>query len=486
MDRSKKIIEILKYFVLILMLVPVLYISRYARPVLDDFNYGLYVQTAVEDGVKILGILRGAWDACCDMYRTWQGTYSSCFIMPLHPGIFSERLYGLTTWILVGMLLGAFWIFFKVVKKNCFEKRELKSVYWALLSTVVLALGMPYPVEGLYWYVGAMHYIPWVATTVINMAIVIELYYSNNKKKNIWLLVTSCVISFVTSGGNQCTAFANILLLLLASILFVIKKKPWYIVSSLIAAVIGFVIMWIAPGNSVRQSHFNPPGVIGTVIAGAKYAVKFSLEWSNLIMLAVIILFLPLIVKMAKAMKDSVLCSYPLITVLSSVMVFCGMLCVPYYGTGQMGPYRLINIIWVYFVIAVMFDMCCITGYLEKKYGVLDIFDKISASLSSYIKGITFLACAGMVFLFSASNVEMDSTGYEAVKELKNHEAQAYADEFDERLKIYMDDSIKDVVLNPLNSHPKLLFIEDLSEDANYWANLSVTQYYDKDSVRIE
>lgn len=486
MNRSKKIIEILKYFVLLLMLMPVLYISRYARPVLDDFDYGLFVQPSVENGINILGILKGAWESCCYMYKTWQGTYSSCFIMPLHPGILDEKLYGLTTWILVGMLFVAFWLLFKVVKKNCFEKRELKSVYWALLSTVVLALGMPYPVEGLYWYVGAMHYIPWVATTVINMVIVIELYYSDNDKKNIGLLTASCVISFITSGGNQCTAFANILLLLLISVLFVVKKKSWNIVSSLIVAVIGFVIMWIAPGNDVRQSHFNPPGVIGTIIAGAKYAVKYSLEWSNLILVAVIVLFLPLIMKIAKKLKDSILCRYPLITVLSSIMVFCGMLCVPYYGTGQMGPYRLINIIWVYFVVAVIFDACCILGSLERKYSILELFEKISESQSCYIKGIIFIACAGLVFCFSSSNIEMDSTAYEAVKEILRNEAQAYAEEFDERLEIYVDDSVKEVVLSPLTSHPRLLFMEDLSDDSSYWTNQSVAKYYDKDSVRVE
>lgn len=487
MSKSKRMLEIMKYVILLCMVAPVLYISRYARPVLDDFDYGLFIQPYIENGVNIFGIIKGAWEACCHMYKTWQGTYASCFIMPLHPGMISEKLYGLTTWLLVGMLFGSFWILFYVVKKLFFEKKELKPVYWALLSTVVLSLGMPYPVEGLYWYVGAMHYIPWVATTTINMAIMIELYYSDsNKKKSTWLLIASCMISFITSGGNQCTAFENILLLALVTIVFVVKKNSWATVSSLAAAIVGFVMMWIAPGNGVRQSHFNPPGVIGTIVAAVKYGVKYSLEWSNLILLAVIILFIPLIVMIAGKIKDSILCKYPIITVLSSAMVFCGMLCVPYYGTAQMGPYRLINIIWVYSVMAVIFDLCCIAGYLEKKYNILEMFDKIAANQKDYVKGFVFVICAGMIFCFSSSNTDMDSTAYEAIKEIKNHEAQNYAEEFDARLQIYMDDSTKEVVLEPLNVHPKLLFMEDLSGDANYWTNLSVAKFYGKDSVRVE
>ena len=486
MTKSQKVIDWFKYGVLGFMLAPVLYISRYARPVLDDFDYGLYIQDSVENGFNIFGILKGAWESCKHLYETWQGTYASCFIMPLHPGMISEKCYGLTTWILVGMLLGAFWILILTIKKNYFKTKKLKVFYWALLMTVVLALGMPYPVEGLYWYVGAMHYIPWVATTVINMAVILKLYHSDVKKKNIWLLILSCILSFVTSGGNQCTAFANILLVFLAVIVFAIKKQKKYIVSSFIVSVIGFIIMWIAPGNDVRQSHFNPPGVVGTLTECVKYAVNFALEWSNLILLAIVILFIPLIIQMAKAAKDSVLCKYPLITVLSSVMVYCGMLCVPYYGTAQMGPYRLINIIWVYFVVAVIFDACIVVGALERKYDVLASIDRIIEDQSIYTKALIFTICAGMIFCFSSSNTKMDSTSYEAVKEVLRNEAQIYAAEFDARLEIYMDDSIKDVVLTPLTTHPRLLFMEDLTSDENYWTNDSVAAFYDKNSVKVQ
>ena len=34
-------------------------------------------------------------------YETWQGTYSSAFLMSLQPGIFGERYYSLTPVILV-------------------------------------------------------------------------------------------------------------------------------------------------------------------------------------------------------------------------------------------------------------------------------------------------------------------------------------------------------------------------------------------------
>ena len=52
MNKSKKTFEVFKYVVLLGMLAPVLYISRYARPVLDDFDYGLFIQPSIEKGIN--------------------------------------------------------------------------------------------------------------------------------------------------------------------------------------------------------------------------------------------------------------------------------------------------------------------------------------------------------------------------------------------------------------------------------------------------
>ena len=205
-------LNVIKKAILAVMLVPVLYISRYMRPVADDYNYGLKIQGVVESNGSLFEILEAAWNACRRSYETWQGTYSSCFVMPLQPGVYEEKIYGITTWILVGMFFLGFVIFFHVLKKNILKNLDIW--YFALLSTVVVVLGMPYPLEGLYWYNSAMHYIIWTILTIINMALMIEIYYGIKKSKNIILVLISCVLSFLISGGNQCTAFVNILLLL--------------------------------------------------------------------------------------------------------------------------------------------------------------------------------------------------------------------------------------------------------------------------------
>lgn len=482
----KQFKTIYKYITLIFMLIPVLHLSKYVRPAWDDFSYGLYTINAVRNGEGIIAILKGAWNGAVHMYKTWQGTYSSCFIMSLQPGIYNEKIYGLTTWILVGTIFLSFLCFFRAVKKHLFCNKDIEECYWALLSTVVIALGMPCASQGLYWYVGAMHYIPWTMTTIINMAIILKIYYSDDSKKKVALLVSSCMISFVTSGGNQCTAFANILLLSLVSLLFVVKKKEIYVVSSLLSALIGFVVMWIAPGNSVRQSEYTQTGIKDTLSAGVKYAIEYTIEWSNLVLLAVIVLFLPLIIKSAKKIKDSTLCRNPLIVFLASAMVFCGMICVPYYGLGWMGPDRLINTIWIYFTIAVMFDLCCIVGYLERKYDILSFVYKIWKNEKDSVKCLIYTVCAFVIFLISSANTSQLSTSSEALKELLSREAQVYAKEWDERLEIYHDDGVKDVIVEPLSFYPELIGTESIFDDSNYWSNVAVANYYAKDSIKMK
>ena len=482
----KQFKTIYKYLLLFSMLVPVLYLSKYMRPAWDDFSYGLYTVNAVQNREGIFLILKSAWAGALDTYKTWQGTYSSCFIMALQPGIYNEKVYGLTTLILVGIIFGGFFIFFRTVKKHLFCDKDIEACYWALLSTVVIVLGMPFASQGLYWYVGAMHYIPWTMTTIINMAIILKIYYGDDLKQKIGLLVASCVISCVTSGGNQCTAFANILLLSLVSFLFVVKKKGIYAIVSLLSAVIGFVVMWIAPGNNVRQSEYTQTGLKDTLSAGVRYAIEYTVEWSNLVLLATIILFLPLIIKIAIKIKNSIICKYPLILFLASAMVLCGMICVPYYGMGWMGPERLINTIWIYFTIAIIFNLCCIVGYLERKYDILSFVYKIWKNEKDSVKCLIYTVCAFVIFLISSANTSQLSTSSEALKELLSREAQVYAKEWDERLEIYHDDGVKDVIVEPLSFYPELIGTESIFDDPNYWSNVAVANYYAKDSIKMK
>ena len=76
-------------------------------------------------------------------------------------------------------------------------------------------------------------------------------------------------------------------------------------------------------------------------------------------------------------------------------------------------------------------------------------------------------------------------TTLSAVLSLRRGEAQTYYAEYQERLKVLEDDSIKAPSFEPYSCHPYLLFFGDITADPEDWVNYAVSSYYGKDSVTL-
>lgn len=479
---AKKSVKIFYYILPVLCLIPLLYISRYARPIVDDFDYGILTHEAVLQGRGFFGVLQEAFHTTENCYRNFQGTYASCFLMSLQPGIFGEQYYGITTFLMIGIIFLGFGCFFRTMKKH-FLKDQPGSLFWTLLCAAIVIQGMPSPAEGIYWYVGAVHYIPWMMLLLCNMAAVLEIYFAGSRAKMVWMTILSCILSFLISGGNQLTSFANILLLLIALIYMICRKRNYSLFFSLFVAAAGFVMMLVAPGNAVRQSFFEQPGVIKTMVMSLLYAVKWSMEWINGVSITAMLLLLPLIVFLGKRIRNSFFCRYPLITFLLSAMVFCGMACVPFYAMGGFGDGRTINVLWIYWMGALAWNLTCLSGWLYQKSRVVAEIVNVRKWNVSFV---CFLVGIVIITMFSSgANGEYAST-MKAVRELRNHEAQIYAEESDERFVLYHDESLKSVEVEPLSVKPSLLYLHELNEDSKEWPNTAIADYYHKERVILK
>ena len=84
-------------------LLPVCRLAFYAHPAGDDYAYGVAAHLAWTDTHSLSAVLAAAVSNVKGYYTSWQGTYSSIFLMSLQPAIFSQRLYFLTTFLTVGL-----------------------------------------------------------------------------------------------------------------------------------------------------------------------------------------------------------------------------------------------------------------------------------------------------------------------------------------------------------------------------------------------
>ncbi len=469
------------------LLLPLFIISKYNRPCADDYDYSILTHEVVENHSGLstgFHLLTAAWKTDISFYNSWQGLYISAFILSLQPGIFGEKMYALTTFIVLGIcylcLLGSIYI----LNKHFFKKSFLFCIVFSLTLLTVLTLLLPSPVEGLFWYNGALNYMPWVFATFFNLCLLIEVGFHQNKKIRIAWILVSTVLSFLISGANHVTAFLNILILLSLTIYWLFKKRCDFLLP-LTSAIIGFGIVMVAPGTAIRQNALLRQSAFNTIFATIKHVYQLSGSWFSLTWLLSLLVITPFVLAIVEKNQQkwkNISLRQILFTLLIMIIILCGMFCVPYYAMQSFGAGRLTNVIWITFMIfswiiyTMLWLFLTVRGYLN--------LPKFSTSKANY--SIAFLSCLCLIALFLLPVNGKKSNSFIACRELLNHTASRYAKEMDERIQRYNDETLEVVEVKEIESKSKLLYFSDVGYSSEEWPNTSISKYYKKKIYKVE
>ena len=115
--NAVSIIAIVLCIGLLLSLIPIIVSSFYSHPLADDFGYSAKVNRVVSNGGGLFDILSAGFQKVKETYMGWQGTYSAVFIFSIQPAAFSENIYFLTTFVMIGSLILSTFIFVNTVFK---------------------------------------------------------------------------------------------------------------------------------------------------------------------------------------------------------------------------------------------------------------------------------------------------------------------------------------------------------------------------------
>lgn len=453
----------------LLVLIPFVWISFYSRPCVDDFSYAADTYHLVQSGDwNIIELLKQAVKTDVQFYNTWQGTYISIILFQLHPGIFGEKFYFIGSILLLLLIYvccyGALKNIYTILKKK--EKPWLLAQFF-LVFTIV---GMPDMTQGIYWYNGAWHYVPFFFLTMLNISVLLR--YIFTKGRNNRLLAVSVLLSLLISGGNYVTGFLNILCLLFLLIPAFMKKRRKMGIS-LIVAVAGYIFAAIAPGNQIRAEALSSQPVLKTMLRSAVECYEMAVEWTGLRWICLFLLGIPVAVRLKRRLKFSCRVN-PLIFLCIGLTIFCGCLCVPYISMGGFGDLRITNVFWMlYFVLSI--------GIAE--YGMLWVTERFSLSgrVVGCVKGwqVQLLICVllfGSFFGFGIRNNNFLVASWE----LYNGRAKNYAEQFDERL-VQMEAMKPGETLQvtPL-PFSRCLRLGDITDDEEDWTNKAWETYYGK------
>lgn len=144
---------------LLIALIPLIVIGQFAHPCADDYTYGYYTHAFWIGTHSIFQTLQWAFNQVKSTYATWQGTFSSVFLMSLSPAIWGEGFYFLTPIIMLTMIILPH---FYLLKKLIVDFLNGSKSIWIISSCVICFLlieTMFSPVAGIFWFNGSVHYV---------------------------------------------------------------------------------------------------------------------------------------------------------------------------------------------------------------------------------------------------------------------------------------------------------------------------------------
>lgn len=478
--------------VVVLLLLPALVMAVYARPSADDYVYAARTHAVVQQyGLDLPRLLEAAAQTNRYFFENWQGLYVSGFLLALQPAIFGNAWYGVTLLcVLIPLYLCLYGAARMVVRRLEPAQKRLPPAL-ALLMLFAFVQGMPAPVEGLYWFNGAMNYQPYFALAVLGGGIAFSLCFArrNGLRHNLLLAAAGCCIGLVIGGGHQVVGLLHLLLLLLVAVLCARHRNFWHI-PALAASFAGLIINVTAPGTRVRTDGFSQAGFVEAVVKSFVLAALEWIRWLDVPLLCLLVLLaFPLRhLAQSQVLPDRVF-RHPLAGIAVTFVLMWAMIFLPSYTMGGIGAGRLINVVWMTFLLGLAATEFLFFGWLERCRGVS------LAGVASFLRHharrlppavvcmLVCMACIGSHTVKEGQDNHF-ATSLEALYEIADGSAARFAAALDAREALLYDDSQPEVQITPLSGEecPWLLFYTDVSVGPDMWG---LTPYYGKEMVEV-
>ena len=242
----------------------------------------------------------------------------------------------------------------------------------ALLLLYALVQGMPNPAEGLYWFNGAVNYQLFFAVAVLNAGFTLALALpgTSTLRSRLGLMAGGVLAGLVIGGGHQVVGVMNLLVLLFALALCAPRRNFRHL-PALIAAVVGLVINLTAPGTRVRVDGFSGAGFFEAVAKSFLLAVSEWIRWLDVPLLCCCWHCWPCRwPRWLARMRWMTVHSAALVGRGGRLCVDVGMIFLPSYSMGGIGAGRLINVVWMTFVLGLVVTEFLLLGWAQRVCGL--------------------------------------------------------------------------------------------------------------------
>lgn len=480
---DNKKIAVISVILFLLSMIPIWYLAKYARPSGDDYGYSVYTHAAWLESHSLLEVFKAGIYTVKVMYKSWNGDFITTFLFSMMPEVFSPWTFWIVPFLMTGALILGTSVF---LYEFCVKILGLSKADFIIFDCLILAASFQYipsTAIGMYWYVGATHYI------IPHMAALLALvaawrFFTTGKCR--WLVIAS-VWAFIVGGSSY---FSCLLLFMLYAVLIVWgfsknKRVLWLMIPFLIC-IVGFIIQCKSPGNVIRGGdEFG-------LHASAVMAAIFMALWQGIITIGsyfiektfIFILLILLAVFGWEALlkrKSSFSFRYPLFFVILMYGCYSAQFTPAIYAAVDvsLGPATME---FLTFLLAASASILYVEGWLigRIKAGENSVL-KSSQKWRSRVIFPTVFIC--MVLTALNLNWLGSSVDRRACEYVLSGRAEDFKAQIRSQMEVLLDNSVKEAYLVPTSDDQGPLMHMPVTDDKDAFTNRVVAQFYQKDKV---
>lgn len=220
---------------------------------------GLYAHPSADDFCMAAGVQQqGLWTHLGQHYLEWSGRYAGNTFYAIYPLVlgFLDGYRLIAGLVMLMLFTAAAFLLARLLQRRM---NDLPVVVAALVFTAVYVLGMRSPASSLYWMAGALSYQSANVLLLILAGLMLELVDRQRRGQHTgWIVaVMGCVLVLLV-GTNET---GMLMAVLAVSVLWLSRlgrgwrfALPWLWL--VVIAAVCSVIVFVAPGNAVREATF--------------------------------------------------------------------------------------------------------------------------------------------------------------------------------------------------------------------------------------
>jgi hypothetical protein len=447
-------------------------LGQYAHPSSDDF--------CLAAGVNDHGLLTELWNH----YFEWSGRYTGNALYAVYPLVFGmfEGYKYIPVLIIASLFLATAFFVSTLFRIWMFSAPVLLS---SLGFVVVYLLGLMSAASSLYWMAGALSYQTANILLLIILALMVQLARRQQQGQTYRTqLVVLLLLVIAAMGTNETSMLALTALSLLCMLIYLgsgwARVKPWLLI--LVAALIGFAIVYLSPGNAVRTADFPLRHDFGHAVTGS-VSVGLKVLWiwlSNpvLIVSSVLAPFAVLHLNRLSTVSIRVTVPHIILLLLSALSLPIVLQFPAWWAMGGWPPARTLDAVYFLFLHSWFATLAAVTLRVSTQVAPRTSAQPVSTRVALVVLLLSVL-----------STVEvLTSPGFQRLKQDLFHTAAPWSDYMEKRY-LHIDQAVADgrlkfAVVDYRQDYPRSIYFNDIMHDWRHWRNRCYADYFGLEKIK--